>query len=101
MRDWINRLKRRYEIIMYRMSEYAFDSEQDAYAEGGEDGFWRGFQAGKWQATQEIMGWTDKIVDPPSEFSPLGDRYYPINHANPDDTTVNTGRINWRDKEEV
>jgi hypothetical protein len=66
---------------MRRISDIAIDSENDAYHEGAEDGFWKGFAAGKWQATQEIMGWTDEVVNPPEEFTALGSRWYPINYA--------------------
>jgi hypothetical protein len=66
---------------MDRISDIALRSENAAFDEGAEAGFWRGFAAGKWQATQEIMGWVDEVVDPPEEFQPLGALYYPRNFA--------------------
>jgi hypothetical protein len=69
---------------MYRISDYAADSEQSAYMEGAEDGFWKGYAEGANAATLYIMGWTgaqepNKVI--PEEFKPLGHRYFFVNFA--------------------
>lgn len=72
---------------MNDMTALAVRGEQQSYDEGHEDGWWSGYMAGAWAATQFIMGWAN-AVEPaeqvPDEFKPFGSRYTDHNYATSD-----------------
>jgi hypothetical protein len=59
----------------------AIMSEDAAYMEGAEDGFWRGYMEGAEACRRYIMGETTDNPSAPPEFQPLGDRYFWRNFA--------------------
>lgn len=66
---------------MRRISDIAIESEDDAYMEGAEDGFWRGYMEGANATRLYIMGESDINPSAPEEFWPLGPRYFNKNFA--------------------
>lgn len=66
---------------MNRLLQLAVESDIASYDEGAEDGFWRGYMVGAEACRRFIAGETNVNPAAPSQFGPLGKRYYPRNFA--------------------